>query len=48
MQAVKESVMKYVFSFTLWQSLILVKFQAFVIYGSERFCDGVSEGVRLW
>ena len=43
--AVKESVIESVFSFTLSRSLVLVKLQAFVINGSQRFYDGVSEGV---
>ena len=36
--SVKELVMESVFSFRLWQSLILVKLQAFTLNGSETFC----------
>ena len=36
-----DSVTESVFSLKLWQSLFLVKFQAFTINGNDRICDGV-------
>ena len=39
--------MESAFSFRLWQSLILVKLQAFIINGSKRFRDRAPERVYL-
>ena len=36
-----DSVTAFVVSLMLWQSLLLVKLQAFTVSDSGRFCDGV-------